>query len=1155
MKKSAIPQWLKPRHWSFTTQLTLLVISIMATTLLVLTFSAHRTARNALVTQIGRNFEAQATSARDVVATFLFGNVSELQTLALSETLERALIARNTTYTGSTDEIRVQIEALDRQWVSAPDNSPFITGITSASAGANRIVAQLLAFMGSYEEHRELFVTDRYGATVGATGRLSDYYHGDEMWWQAAWNNGQGAVYISQPVYDESAGVTALLIAVPVRDHVNGGVVGILRSTLSVEELLELLARQTVGETGHIDILDRSGEVVFEGERDYTITFSTGLWLRLRSGQAGFATAVNDQGDELLFGFAPLNEQSLAFEGAGRGGTSAAETAITDGVANLGWVVVLSQESDEAFASLERVARRNGLYAAVIAVGTTILAFFMARVLTRPLVRLSAAAEEVGAGRLDVPLPATGSDEINRLSASFEQMVTKLRSAFTNLEQRVQERTAELAAANDQLQGEVVEREQAQASLSRQNQYLAALQETALDLLKQRNLDDLLNQIVRRAATLLGCEHGYLYIVDAGRGEMMQAVGLGLARSHVGEWRQKGIGIAGRAWAEDKTLVVDDYQEWEGRLPDFPFYRAVAAMPLRVGVEVVGVIGLAHSVPGRRFAAEELALLQQFSTMAAVGLENGRLLATIQQELAERRKVEETLRASEARNRAMINAVPDLLFRLDNEGRFLDYEVQEESLLLIPPSVFLNRTVLELFPSPLGEQMMACIRQAIGRNEVQVLEYQLPSANGSREFEARFIVSGDNELLVIVRDITARKLTEAQLRRAEARYRTLVEQVPAVVYLDVFEAGRPHFSSYVSPQVEGVLGYKPEEFYERPSLRYDILHPEDREASIARDQEHYRTGNKSIQEYRVISRDGRVVWLRDEAVIIQDEAGRALGSQGILLDITERKQMEESLRYARDQALEASRLKSELLAKVSHELRTPLGAIMGYAEMLQEGIFGPLSEAQREATVEIIDSSQFLTTMVNELLDQAQLEAGRVKLNVKLVNPADLLEQVKSKLGVLAQAKGVSLHCMVEEAVPDSLCGDPERLQQILINLAGNAIKFTEKGEVRVALLRRDEGHWAMRVADTGVGIPAEAKAYIFEPFRQVDSSLTRLHRGTGLGLSIVKQLVALMDGYIMVESEVGRGSVFTITLPLVLAVDSEQSSVISEPFVVDSEV
>jgi PAS domain S-box-containing protein len=1147
MKPFSLPRGLlHPRHWSLATQLTLLVISIMASTLFVLNFSAYRTARAALVTQIGTNFEAQATSASDVVATFLFGNVSELQTLALSETLERALIARNTTYAGAPAEIEAEILALDRQWAASPDNSPFVTSITSASAGANRIVAQLLAFLGSYEEHTELFVTDRYGATVGATGRLSDYYHADETWWQAAWNNGQGAVYVSQPVYDQSANVTALLIAVPVYDHVNGQVVGILRSTLLVVELLELLDRQLVGQTGHVDVLTRSGELVFKAGTQHEEEFSLFLRARLRNGQAGRAVAPNTQGEELNFGYAPITEQSLSFEGGGAAGVSRAEAAIAEGIGDLDWVLVISQESSEAFATLERVAQRNNYYALVIAAATTILTYFLAQLLTRPLVRLSAAAEEVGAGRLDVPLPATGSDEINRLSASFAQMVAKLRLAFATLEQRVRERTAELATANNQLQTEVLERKQAQADLSRRNQYLAALQETALDLLRQRNLDDLLNELVRRAAAMLDCEHGYLFIIDSSKNQMIQAAGIGLARSHIGQWRKLGVGIAGQAWEQNKTLVVDDYQQWVDRLPNFPFYRAIVAMPLHVASETVGVIGLAHSLPDRTFTGEELALLQQFGTMAAVALENARLLATIQQELAERRKVEETLRASEARNRAMINAVPDLLFRLDNQGTFVDYAAQSESLLLIPPSVFLNRTIHDLFPSPLSDNMMTCVHQAIATNEVQLLEYQLPTENGYNDFEARFIVSGDNELLVIVRNITARKQIEAQLRRAEARYRTLVEQVPAVVYLDVFEAGRPHFSSYVSPQVESILGYTPEEFYARPSLPVDILHPEDRDESLARDQEHYQTGHKSIQEYRVVSRDGRVVWLRDEAVIIHDETGRPLGSQGILLDITERKQVEESMRYARDQALEASRLKSELLAKVSHELRTPLGAIMGYAEMLQEGIFGPLFIEQREATAEIIDSSHFLTTMVNELLDQAQLEAGRVKLNVKKMAPADLLEQVKSKLDVLAQARGLALNCEVDPAVPATLCGDPERLQQILINLVGNAIKFTEHGSVSVHLYRPDDTHWAMRVADTGAGIPPEAKAYIFEPFRQVDSTLTRLHRGTGLGLSIVKQLVTLMDGQITLESELGRGSTFTTTLPLVLS--EEQPNLLSSP-------
>jgi PAS domain S-box-containing protein len=250
-------------------------------------------------------------------------------------------------------------------------------------------------------------------------------------------------------------------------------------------------------------------------------------------------------------------------------------------------------------------------------------------------------------------------------------------------------------------------------------------------------------------------------------------------------------------------------------------------------------------------------------------------------------------------------------------------------------------------------------------------------------------------------------------------------------------------------------------------------------------------------------------------------------------EIAERKRAQEALAQARDQALEASRLKSELLAKVSHELRTPLGVILGYAELLEDGTFGSLSEQQQEITVKVIDSARYLSNLVNELLDQAQFERGKLELAIKPFAPKDLIRQVETKMNVLAQAKGLSLSHDIAVHVPPILSGDPYRLQQVLVNLVSNAIKFTDTGEVTVRFSCPDPEHWAMQVTDTGSGIPPEAQAYIFEPFRQVDGSMTREHSGTGLGLSIVKQLTTLMGGQVTLESQLGQGSTFTILLPL----------------------
>ncbi len=261
-----------------------------------------------------------------------------------------------------------------------------------------------------------------------------------------------------------------------------------------------------------------------------------------------------------------------------------------------------------------------------------------------------------------------------------------------------------------------------------------------------------------------------------------------------------------------------------------------------------------------------------------------------------------------------------------------------------------------------------------------------------------------------------------------------------------------------------------------------------------------------------------------------------------LAGIIERKQYEAALAEARDRALEASRVKSRLLANVSHELRTPLGAIMGYAEILHDGLFGDLSEEQKSILAKITDSSTYLTDLVTDLLDQAQIEAGKVILKIEPFDIADMVERVKDKVHGYAERKGVALYTDVAHDMPATVFGDEKRLTQILVNLVNNALKFTETGSVSIYIGRQGATHWTMTVRDTGPGIPAEAQTFIFDSFRQVDDSSTRKHGGAGLGLSIVKQLVTVMGGTVNVESRLGEGSTFTVVLPL-----TPQSAPLSE--------
>jgi signal transduction histidine kinase len=232
---------------------------------------------------------------------------------------------------------------------------------------------------------------------------------------------------------------------------------------------------------------------------------------------------------------------------------------------------------------------------------------------------------------------------------------------------------------------------------------------------------------------------------------------------------------------------------------------------------------------------------------------------------------------------------------------------------------------------------------------------------------------------------------------------------------------------------------------------------------------------------------------------------------------------------------EVEKLKSTFVAIVSHELRTPLNAILGYAEMFKEAVYGPMNDKQVNMAERIMKNTQRLLGLINDLLDQAQMEAGKLTIHNAPLKPADLLESLHGLLDKTASDKRLRLTSEIDDDLPETLLGDAARLQQILVNLVTNAIKFTDQGEVRVNLRRTADAKWGIEVEDTGHGIPETDIPFIFDTFRQVEGATTRVHGGFGLGLSIVKQLVSLMSGDVKVESQLNVGTKFTITLPLVI--------------------
>ncbi len=388
-------------------------------------------------------------------------------------------------------------------------------------------------------------------------------------------------------------------------------------------------------------------------------------------------------------------------------------------------------------------------------------------------------------------------------------------------------------------------------------------------------------------------------------------------------------------------------------------------------------------------------------------------------------------------------------------------------------------------------------------------------------------------------DISARERAEEALRGAEVRYRILVEQIPAVPY--VAEAGEEGEWSYVSPKIESMLGFSPAEWMTDRHRWFQQVHPEDREAVLAAEKVSEARGEAFHSEYRMFARDGRVVWVHDAAALVLDAPGGRALQHGVLFDISERKRGEqelaskaEELKAAKEAAEAASETKSAFLATMSHEIRTPMNGILGMTELVLDT---EMTIEQRDSLGLVKLSAESLLTVINDILDFSKIEAGKLSLESIPFDLRGSLSETMKALSFRAHQKSLELVFEVQADLPEALFGDPGRIRQILVNLVGNSIKFTERGEILVSVERGAETsqmvelHFAIK--DTGVGVPADKQQKIFEAFSQADGSMARKYGGTGLGLTISTKLVEMMHGRIWVESEMGKGSTFHFTASL----------------------
>ncbi|MES9936594.1 MAG: response regulator [Sedimenticola sp.] len=385
----------------------------------------------------------------------------------------------------------------------------------------------------------------------------------------------------------------------------------------------------------------------------------------------------------------------------------------------------------------------------------------------------------------------------------------------------------------------------------------------------------------------------------------------------------------------------------------------------------------------------------------------------------------------------------------------------------------------------------------------------------------------EKALLDLQEEVAARTEAQEGLRASEEKYRSMVEGLAEDHFFYAHDADG--IFTYVSPSISNVLGWQPEEFLSHYSSSM-TEHPVNRDA-----EKYTQLALQGIRqpayEIQLYHKDGTICWLDVSEVPVFDREGKVVSVEGIAHDVTGRKEVEETLQLARDAADAANRAKSEFLANMSHEIRTPMNAIIGMSHLVLQT---ELSYKQRDYVTKIRTSSESLLRIINDILDFSKIEAGKLAVEHTDFFLEDVLRSLSALIGQKASSKGLEIMFRVAPDVPDSLVGDPLRLEQVLLNLCGNAVKFTDQGEVVVSVestSRSDEDvTLAFSVADTGIGITEQERERLFMPFTQADASATRRYGGTGLGLAIARRLVEMMGGQIGVESIPDKGSTFTFT-------------------------
>jgi PAS domain S-box-containing protein len=600
----------------------------------------------------------------------------------------------------------------------------------------------------------------------------------------------------------------------------------------------------------------------------------------------------------------------------------------------------------------------------------------------------------------------------------------------------------------------------------------------------------------------------------------------------------KGQGVTGRIIANGKPVWLSDVTNE----PGFQRAELAKAIGINTGFGFPVVVGGRVTFVLEFFSPELLERDEQLlGVMGDIGIQLGRV--------GERKLMEASRKETEEKYQAILADINDGYYEVDLAGNLTFCNKAARAIVGYSIDELLGMNPSQI----IGEENAARLRQSYkevyrtGKPERE-LEFEILRKDGTRRFAAASVSLIDDGsghsvgFRGIIRDITERKRGEEALRHSEERYRSIIEDMHDGYY----EMDLKGNLTFVNDALCQLHKRSRDELIGTNNRDYMDAVTADRMASLFKQV--YVTGEpvRGFVWKRTRADDGER-WFEFSASLVKDAVGKPSGFRGISRDITQRIMDGEALQKAKDAAEAANQAKSEFLANMSHEIRTPMNGIIGMTELTLET---PLSPVQREYLETVKKSADALLSVINDVLDFSKIEAGKLEIDLVDFHLGECVEDTMKSLALRAHQKGIELGWHISREAPDTLLGDSGRLRQILINLVGNAIKFTNQGEVSVRVTAEtrtvDDLLLHFAVSDTGIGIAEEKQKEIFEAFFQADSSTTRTFGGTGLGLTISSKLVAMMGGQLWVESQPGSGSTFHFTARFG-ANQAKQNTVIAE--------